>query len=156
MSFQEDTLSSSLNFRLSELAEDSERSEARNTRPGVTPPRHFLAFLPLSVFVTLTVILGPVAVVTALVPRHGILWQALGGVLAVVGSLAFASVGAWLWMRWPRSREVIFAELMLWGWVRRFRAERCLARTRDLFESARDSGSTVSIELLKQVSELQQ
>jgi putative nucleotidyltransferase with HDIG domain len=156
MALEEDTLSSSLNFRLSELAEDSERSEARNAGPRVTPPRRFLAFLPLSVFVTLTVILGPVAVVTAFVPHHGMLWQGLAVVLAVVGSLAFASVGAWLWMRWPRSREVIFAELMLWGWVRRFRAERRLARTRDLFESARESGSTVSIELLTQLSELHQ
>jgi putative nucleotidyltransferase with HDIG domain len=59
-------------------------------------------------------------------------------------------------MRWPRSNEVIFAELMLWSWVRRFCAERRLARTRDLFEAARKSGSTVSIELLTQLSELLQ
>jgi putative nucleotidyltransferase with HDIG domain len=156
MLVEEDTLSSALNFRLSELAEDSERSEARNSGPRVTLPRHFFAFLPLSVFATLTVIVGPVAVVATLVPAHGMLWEVLAVVLAVVGSLAIASVGARLWMRWPRSREVIFAELMLWGWVRRFRAERHLARTRDLFESARESGSTVSIELLTQLSDLHQ
>jgi putative nucleotidyltransferase with HDIG domain len=51
---------------------------------------------------------------------------------------------------------MVFAELMLWGWVRRFRAERRLARTRDLFEAARESGSTVSIELLTQLSDLHQ
>ncbi|HXP99137.1 MAG TPA: HD-GYP domain-containing protein [Solirubrobacteraceae bacterium] len=156
MFVEDDTLSSALNFRLSELVEGSERSDARDSGPYVTPPRHFVALLPLSVFVTLTVIAGPVAVVAALVPRHGMLWEALAVVLGVLGSLAFASVGAWLWMRWPRSREVIFAELMLWGWVRRFRAERRLARTRDLFESARESGSTVSIELLTQLSDLHQ
>lgn len=156
MLVEEDTLSSALNFRLSELAEDSERSDAPHSEPGVTLPRHFLAFLPLSVFATLTVVVGPVIVVAALVPRRGMLSEVLAVVLAVGGSLAIASVGTWLWMRWPHSREVIFAELMLWGWVRRFRAERRLARTRDLFESARESGSTVSIELLTQLSDLHQ
>jgi putative nucleotidyltransferase with HDIG domain len=156
MLVEEDTLSSALNFRLSELAEDSERSEARSSGPGVTLPRHFVAFLPLSVLATLMVLAGPVAIVAVLVPAHGMLWEVLAVVLAVVGSLAVASLGARLWMRWPRSREVIFAELMLWGWVRRFRAERRLARTRDLFESARESSSTVSIELLTRLSDLHQ
>jgi hypothetical protein len=156
MPIEEDTLSSTLNFRLSELVEDGERSDARSSGPRATLPRHFVALLPLSVFATLTVVAGPVALVTAFVPRHGMLWQALAVILAVVGSVVFASAGAWLWMRWPRSREMIFAELMLWGWVRRFRAERRLARTRDLFESARESGSTVSIELLTQLSDLHQ
>lgn len=156
MPADEDTLSSALNFRLSELVEDSERSDGRDSGRHVAPPRHFVAFLPLSVFATLAVVAGPVAVVAALVPRHGMLWEAFAVVLAVLGSLALASMGAWLWMRWPRSREMIFAELMLWGWVRRFRAERRLARTRNIFESARESGSTVSIELLTQLSDLHQ
>ena len=156
MSVEEDTLSSSLSFRLGELVGDSERPDARSSGPPETLPRNFLAFLPLSVLATLTVIAGPVVVVAALVPRHGMLWEVLAVALAVVGSLAIASVAAWLWMRWPGSREVIFAELMLWSWVRRFQAERRLARTRDLFESARESGSTVSIELLTQLSDLHQ
>jgi putative nucleotidyltransferase with HDIG domain len=156
MLVEEDSLSSALNFRLSELVEDSERSDARHPGPGVTLPHHFVAFLPLSVFATLMVVAGPVVVVAALVPRHGMLLEVLAVLLTVGGSLAIASVGNWLWMRWPHSREVIFAELMLWGWVRRFWAERRLARTRDLFESARESGSTVSIELLTQLSDLHQ
>ncbi len=158
MAVEEDTLSSALNFRLSELVEERESSETPNS-PGSSAaalPRRFLAFLPLSVFATLAVIAGPVVVVAALVPERGILWEILAVVLAVASSLAVASMGTRLWMRWPRSREVIFAELMLWGWVRRFRAERRLARTRDLFESARESGSTVSIELLTQLSDLHQ
>ncbi len=153
---EEDTPSNVLNFRLSELVEESESSDTRASGPRVALPRHFLAFLPLSVFATLMVVAGPVVVVAALVPDRGIFWEMLAVVLAVLGSLAIASVGAQLWMRWPRSRDVIFAELMLWGWVRRFWAERRLARTRDLFESARESGSTVSIELLTQLSDLHQ
>ena len=153
---EEDTLSSALEFRLSQLVEEREASGIRSSETRVAAPRHFLALLPLSVFATLMVIAGPVIAVAALVPRHGILWEMLAILLAVAGSLAIAAVGARLWMRWPRSREVIFAELMLWSWVRRFRAERRLARTRDLFEAARESDSTVSIELLTQLSDLHQ
>jgi putative nucleotidyltransferase with HDIG domain len=153
---EEDTLSSSLSFRLGELVEDSERAESGSSGSRATPPRRFVALLPLSVFATLAVVAGPVILVAALVPHRGILWEALAVVLAVLGSVVIASVGARLWMRWPRSHEVIFAELMLWSWVRRFYAERHLARTRDLFESARKSGSTVSIELLTQLSDLHQ
>jgi putative nucleotidyltransferase with HDIG domain len=152
----EDTLSSTLSFRVGELVADSRRSGNRSSESRVTLPRHFLALLPVSVLATLAVIAGPVVVVAMLVPQHDLLWEALAVVLAVVGSLAIAAVGARLWMRWPRSREMIFAELMLWGWVRRFCAERRLARTRDLFESARESGSTVSIELLTELSDLHQ
>jgi len=122
----------------------------------VTMPRHLKRNLPLSIFATLAVIVGPVALVSVLVPDHGILWQVLAVVLAVIGSLGFASAGAWLWKRWARSREMIFAELMLWGWVRRFWIERRLERTRDLFESARRYEPEVSLELLRQLSDLHQ
>jgi HD-GYP domain-containing protein (c-di-GMP phosphodiesterase class II) len=149
---EEDTLASSLNFRLEELATHNRRAEARQARRA-SQPRHLIALLPLSILATLAVIVGPVAIVTALVPDHGILWTPLAVLAVVAGSLTIASAGSWIWMRWPPSREMIFAELMLWGWIRRFWVERRLARTRDLFESARASGSPVSIELLTQLSD---
>ena len=149
---EEDTLASSLNFRLEELATHNRRAEARRAH-GASQPRHLIALLPLSILATLAVIVGPVAIVAALVPDRGILWAPLAVLLVVAGSLAIASAGSWIWMRWPPSREMIFAELMLWGWIRRFWVERRLARTRDLFESARASGSPVSIELLTQLSD---
>ena len=149
---EEDTLASSLHFRLDELVTHNQRSAAWHAR-RVSQPRHLIAFLPLSILATLAVIVGPVAVVAVLVPAHGILWELLAVLLVVAGSLTVASAGSWIWMRWPPSREMIFAELMLWGWIRRFWVERRLARTRDLFESARASGSPVSIELLTQLSD---
>jgi HD-GYP domain-containing protein (c-di-GMP phosphodiesterase class II) len=152
MLHEEDTLASSLNFRLRELVTHNQRAEARRAR-RVSRPRHLIALLPLSILATLAVIVGPVAVVTALVPDRGILWAPLAVLAAVAGSLAIASAGSWIWMRWARSREMLFAELMLWGWIRRFWVERRLARTRDLFESARASGSPVSIELLTELSD---
>jgi putative nucleotidyltransferase with HDIG domain len=174
----EDSLASSLQLRLNELLSERELPESRSelleatpssgpelrlksspaasSEPRVTMPRHLKRYLPLSIFATLVVIVGPVALVSLLMPDRGILWQPLAVALAVLGSLAFASVGAWLWKRWARSREMIFAELMLWGWVRRFWVERRLQHTHDLFESARRHGPTVSIELLTQLSDLHQ
>jgi HD-GYP domain-containing protein (c-di-GMP phosphodiesterase class II) len=149
---EEDTLASSLNFRLRELVTHNQRAEARRAR-RVSQPRRLIAFLPLSILATLAVIVGPVAVVAAFVPDRGLLWALLAVLAVVAGSLAIATAGSWIWMRWPRSREMLFAELMLWGWIRRFWVERRLARTRDLFESARVSGSQVSIELLTQLSD---
>jgi HD-GYP domain-containing protein (c-di-GMP phosphodiesterase class II) len=149
---EEDTLASSLNFRLDELATHNRRAAARRARRA-SQPRHLIALLPLSILATLAVIVGPVAIVAALVPGRGLLWAPLAVLAVVAGSLTIASAGSWIWMRWPPSREMIFAELMLWGWIRRFWVERRLARTRDLFESARASGSPVSIELLTQLSD---
>jgi HD-GYP domain-containing protein (c-di-GMP phosphodiesterase class II) len=149
---EEDTLASSLNFRLDELATHNRRAAARRARRA-SQPRHLIALLPLSILATLAVIVGPVAIVAALVPGRGILWAPLAVLAVVAGSLTIASAGSWIWMRWPPSREMMFAELMLWGWIRRFWVERRLARTRDLFESARAAGSPVSIELLTQLSD---
>jgi HD-GYP domain-containing protein (c-di-GMP phosphodiesterase class II) len=149
---EEDTLASSLNFRLDELVMHNRRAETSRAR-RISQPHRLIAFLPLSILATLAVIVGPVAIVAVLVPDRGILWELLAVLLVVAGSLAIASACSWIWMRWPPSREMLFAELMLWGWIRRFWVERRLARTRDLFEAARASGSPVSIELLTQLSD---
>lgn len=152
----EEDLSSTLRGRLSALVEDGEHSAARDSERSPRVPPHFIRYLPLSVLATLLVVAGPVAVVTVLVPRNGVFWKLLAVVLAVVGSLAIASAGAWLWKRWPRSREMIFAELMLWGWARRVWMERRLIRVQGVFESAREEDCAVSIELLTLLSDLVQ
>jgi putative nucleotidyltransferase with HDIG domain len=48
--------------------------------------------------------------------------------LAMVLSVATATVGSAVWSRRPHPSDVVFNDLMLWGWVRRVRAERRLAR----------------------------
>jgi putative nucleotidyltransferase with HDIG domain len=152
----EDDLSSTLRGRLSVLVEDVEHSGTRASQLGPRVPPNFIRYLPLSVLATLAVVVGPVAMVTVLVPRDGVLWNLLAVVLAVVGSLVLASAGAWLWKRWPRSRELIFAELMLWGWVRRVWMERRLIHVQGVFESAREADGAVGIELLTLLSDLVQ
>lgn len=47
-------------------------------------------------------------------------------------SLAAAYVGSVCWSRWRGSSDVVFSDLMFWGWIRRLRAERRLARTVNL------------------------
>ena len=50
-------------------------------------------------------------------------------------SVLAATVGGALWKRVPGSRDLVFADLMLWGWLRRLRAERRLAHAETLLGS---------------------
>jgi len=111
-------------------------------------------YLPLAIAATAMVIALPALLVDAVVPHEGVP-MTLGSAALVVGiSLGLASLGAALWQRQPRSRDVVFAELMLWGWVRRCWTERRLSQARELFEAARKAGPRVNIELLLGLSRL--
>jgi putative nucleotidyltransferase with HDIG domain len=77
----------------------------------------------------------PACVVTFLAPS-GSAAELLGGMLlAVALSIAAAKLGAAVWMRHPLARDVLFADLMAWEWVRRLRVDRRLARARSLLEA---------------------
>lgn len=79
---------------------------------------------------TLAVVVLP-AVAVSFVGTLASPWLvALSLLLAMAISLAVASVGAAIWARQPGSRDMVFADLMLWGWLRRARAERRLAEAR--------------------------
>ncbi|MGN6867897.1 MAG: HD domain-containing phosphohydrolase [Solirubrobacteraceae bacterium] len=52
-------------------------------------------------------------------------WVSVG--LAVVMSLASSTVGSAYWRKRGRNTEVLFGELLLWGWIRSWRQERELA-----------------------------
>lgn len=73
---------------------------------------------------------------------------------AVAVSVTVASAEAALWKRQPRSRDLVFADLMLWGWLRRCWTERHLAQARSIYDAARKAGPTVSISLLERLSRL--
>ena len=54
-------------------------------------------------------------------------WLVLSSVLlAVLLSAAAATLGSALWTRQPNARDLVFGDLMLWGLLRRVRAERRL------------------------------
>lgn len=86
---------------------------------------------PLAVTANLLVIVLPALVVWALAPVGGPA-SLLGSVsLTVALSVATASLGSALWTRRMASGELVFSDLMVWGWVRRRRTERRLAEARD-------------------------
>jgi hypothetical protein len=111
-------------------------------------------YLPLAVLTTALVIVLPALLVSMIVPRGGAVWIAASGLLAVAVSMAIAASGAALWKREPHSRDIVFSDLLLWGWARRCWTERRLSQARELYDSARKSGPDVSIELLTGLSRL--
>jgi HD-GYP domain-containing protein (c-di-GMP phosphodiesterase class II) len=110
-------------------------------------------YLPLAAIATGSVVVLPGAVMAALVPLRGIVSTAVCAALAPVLSVAAARAEAAVWARQPRSRDILFADLMLWRWGRRCWTERRLAQARDLYESARKAGPGVSMGLLQDLSE---
>jgi HD-GYP domain-containing protein (c-di-GMP phosphodiesterase class II) len=109
-------------------------------------------YLPLATFTTVLVIVVPAALAATLGPHGGPLSMAASTGLAIALSLAFASAESALWKRRRQARDVVFAELMLWGWLRRCWNERGLAHARDLYHSAAKAGPTVDIALLRRLS----
>jgi putative nucleotidyltransferase with HDIG domain len=90
-------------------------------------------YLPLSVGVTLAVTAVPLAAVTQLGPASGFLEICVHVVAAVALSMLIARVLAALWTRDDQSSDLVFGDLLLWGWMRRALAERRLdAATREL------------------------
>ena len=84
-------------------------------------------FLPHAVAATFAVIVAPALLVVALSPLSGVADIVLSALLATGLSVAAGSAGSALWIRLPQSRDLPFADLMLWSWARRVRAERRLA-----------------------------
>jgi HD-GYP domain-containing protein (c-di-GMP phosphodiesterase class II) len=108
----------------------------------------------LAVLASSVVIVLPAVLMVAIVPRGSLLLMAISAASAMAISIAIAGVGAAVWKRQGRSRDVVFADLMLWNWLRRCWTERHLSQTRDLYDSARKVGPNVSIELLARLSGL--
>jgi HD-GYP domain-containing protein (c-di-GMP phosphodiesterase class II) len=105
-------------------------------------------YLPLAVLLTTLVTIVPAVLVAAVAPRGNALGALLLGAAAVALSISIAAAGAAVWKRQPRSRDVLFADLLLWGWLRRWWTERRLSEARELYESACRAGPLVSIQLL--------
>jgi putative nucleotidyltransferase with HDIG domain len=127
-------------------------SRARCDAPPGRATRSPRGQWPYVVVATLAVAVLPVLVVSAV--------QALGvlrSTLAAVGAAAALSVlisiaGSALWTRRPESRDLVFADLMLWGWIRRLRTERRLADARGLLGDREGLSPSRQAQLLEQLS----
>ena len=72
----------------------------------------------------------PAVAVWAIVPTGSTALVIASVLLAMALSVGAASAGSASWQRRPGSRDLVFADLMLWGWLRRLRTERRLTEAR--------------------------
>ena len=87
-------------------------------------PTELRRYLPLSVVATTVVAGVPLWLVFGLGERLGV----LATIVSMAVSFSLAHIGALAWTRWPGSRDVVFNDLMLWGFVRRIVMQRRLIR----------------------------
>lgn len=81
-------------------------------------------YLPHAIAATVAVLLFPLVAVFGMLARvepDPDPWVTSG--VSVLVAIVVSVVGAAIWMRRPGSAEISFGELMIWGWLRRRRAE---------------------------------
>jgi HD-GYP domain-containing protein (c-di-GMP phosphodiesterase class II) len=110
--------------------------------------------MPLAVLTTSVVIVLPALLAGMIVPSGGLPLAAASAASAMAVSVALACAAAAVWKRLGQSRDVVFADLMLWGWLRRCWTERRLSQARDLYDTARKVGPAVSVQQLTGLSRL--
>ena len=99
---------------------------------------------------TVVVMVFP-ALVVGVLSALGVLTSLWAGVLlAIALSLALSSAGSAFWRR-HASGDVLFSDLLLWGWLRRRRTERRLGRADELLREAGDADSARTTELLREL-----
>lgn len=99
---------------------------------GTTNTISLWRYLPLVVLATLLVAGLPVLAVWALDLSGAVDSPILLAGLGFVAALALARGGRALWEARPASKDILFNELMIWGWLRRFRVERRLSNAVEL------------------------
>lgn len=65
-------------------------------------------------------------------------------------SMALARLGAWVWVRNSGSRDLVFGDLMLWGWLKRMRTESRLTNSVELLGLDRSGAKVKDIDISAQ------
>lgn len=86
-----------------------------------------LGYLPQALLATGVMLGAPIGLVLALTSSGVVSSVPLLIVIAVALSFLISRAGAAIWQRRPGGGELLFGELMLWGWLQRLRSERRLA-----------------------------
>jgi hypothetical protein len=94
-----------------------------------------IRYLPHAVVATLLVVAIPALAVLGLQARGLATSLVLSLAVGAVLSVATATGGSALWMRHKGSRDIVFADLMIWGLVRRLRVERYVADMKRVVDS---------------------
>ena len=91
------------------------------------------------------------AVIVGVLSALGVITSVwVGLLLAVALSLALSSAGSAYWRR-RATGDVLFSDLLLWGWLRRRRTERRLGRADELLRQAGTADSARKAELLREL-----
>jgi putative nucleotidyltransferase with HDIG domain len=127
---------------------DSRRSDASGAK----------RYLPHALIATVFVTILPGVAVWAITPTGSAALLIASVPLAMGLSVGAASAGSAIWQRRPGSRDLIFADLMLWGWLRRLRTERRLTEARKVLGLNGGDPKRLSpdrrVDALKRLSEL--
>ena len=83
---------------------------------------------------TALMILAPLAVLAVLPTAVSFGDVVLVALSCTLCSLLVAQAGSWMWRRTHHSNEFVFADLMLWNWLRRLYSEHRLQQTYELVE----------------------
>jgi putative nucleotidyltransferase with HDIG domain len=86
-------------------------------------------YLPHTLTATFAVVGVPILAATSLPGLVGVRSNLAAMALAIALAPVVATAGSVFWTRRPGGRDLLFNDLMLWGWVRRLVTERRLAET---------------------------
>lgn len=101
--------------------------------------------LPQVLVATLVVVACPAAAVLAL-GASGLVTSTLDlSLIAMVLSVGISVLGAAIWKRRTASGDLLFGDLMLWGWLRRWRFERLLSHSAALVGPGTDGGDALDL-----------
>jgi putative nucleotidyltransferase with HDIG domain len=80
----------------------------------------------------------PIAIVSLLTSQGLLRPVLLSAPLVMLISLGVSSAGGAWWKKRPDSHDLVFSDLMIWGWLRRLRTERRLSRAVALLGTGRE------------------
>jgi len=99
---------------------------------GKRSNRQEVVYLPLALCATFLVMVCPVLLVWWLRDSGVVASAWVGTGIGMAVSFAVSALGAAVWKARTGSQDVLFSEVMLWGWLQRWRAERHLATATDV------------------------
>ena len=99
---------------------------------GTQSNRHLIMYLPLVATVTFIVAVFPVLLVWWLRASGLVTSFWAGAALGTAGAFVAWYVGGALWKTRTGSRDILFSELLLWGWLQRWRNDRRLSAATDV------------------------
>jgi putative nucleotidyltransferase with HDIG domain len=108
-------------------------------------------YLPWVVAATLAVSVVPIALVSQLTSAGLVRSVFVSAALAILISLVASSAGTAWWKKRRAEHDLVFSELMIWGWLRRLRTERRLSRAAELLGNEKAVSASRQVELFEEL-----